>query len=141
MRHLALYLSGPLVVALLVPFALGVVDKSLYGLIVIGTIPVVLLFTLLIAAPLFMLVARADQAGWPRFAALAFVAGFVSFVVFGYLSAPSYSGVGSVVHVYNGKFTAAGWRQLLVQSLAVGAASIPGGVLWWLGARTPLEES
>ncbi len=139
MKHLALYLSGPLIVALLVPLALG--GLKLYPMVLVGTIPVVLLFSLVVAMPLFMVVARKFQVRALTFIGLAFVAGFISFLAFAYLSTPTASSVGDTVHVQDGQFTLAGWKEALLQSVAVGLASIPGGLLWWLAARTPLERS
>ncbi len=141
MKRLALYLSGPIVVAILAPLAFGLESLGLYPAILVGTIPVVLLLSLVVAMPLFVIVARKFRVRASIFIGLAFFAGFISFLVFAYLSAPTTSSVGDTIYVQNGQFTFAGWKQALLQSTAVGLASVPGGLLWWLAARTPLERS
>ncbi len=143
MKHFALYLSGPLIVALLVPFAFGSGAIKLYPLLLVGAVPVVLAFSLAIAAPLFVLATRKFElkVRASLFMALAFVAGFISFVAFSCLSVPVFSSAGDSVFVQGGHFTIAGWDQLLAQSAIVGLLSIPGGIMWWLAARTPLERS
>jgi hypothetical protein len=120
--------------------AFGVAGLELYPLLVVGSIPVVLAFTLLIAAPLFTFVGRRFPIRAATFVGLAFAAGVLSFLVFALLSTPTYSGVDEVVHVQDGQLTLAGWKGLLAQSVAVGLVSIPGGLLWWLAARIPLES-
>jgi hypothetical protein len=141
MKRIALYLSGPVVVALLVPLAFGVAGLKLYPMLVVASIPVVLAFTLLVAAPLFVFAGRRFPIRAATFVGLAFAAGFLSFLVFTYLSTPTYSSVDEVVHVQDGQLTLPGWRGALMQSVAVGLLSIPGGLLWWLAARIPLERS
>jgi hypothetical protein len=140
MKPLALYISGPLVVALLAPLALGVTSPQIYLPIAVGAMVVVFMFSLVVAAPLFLIVARLFQVRLLTFIGLSFVAGFVSFLTFALMSEPTGFGVGDVVLVHEGQLTPAGWENALMQSARIGLASIPGGVLWWLAARVPLEE-
>jgi hypothetical protein len=139
MKRLALYFSGPLLVALLAPLALGA--GPLYPYVLTGAIPLVLIFTLFIAAPLFMVVARKFGVRAPLFIGLAFCAGFLSYLMFSLLSSPTNASVGGVAFAIEGDLTAAGWISVLCQSLAIGIVSIPSGILWWLGARIPLDRT
>jgi hypothetical protein len=68
--------------------------------------------------------------------AIAFLAGFISFFLFSVASpGVSYSQVGQVALVAEGHYTAAGWYEVLSQSLCMGAASVPGGVIFCLAAK------
>jgi hypothetical protein len=138
MKRLALYLSGPLSIALLAPLALG--GAPLYPYVLIGSVPLALVFTLIVAIPLFIFGARKFGVRAPVFIGLSFVAGFASYLIYTSLSTPGYSSVGGTIYAVDGDLTGAGWKSAIAQSIAVGLASIPSGLLWWLGARIPLER-
>ncbi len=138
MKRLAFYFSGPLVLALLAPLVLGA--GSLYVPVVMGAIPLVIFFTLLIAAPLFMTVARKLGVRAPVFVGLAFFSSASSYLLFSLFSLPESASVAGVAHTINGDLTAAGWKSVLCQAGLIGVAAIPSGVLWWMGARIPLER-
>jgi hypothetical protein len=135
MKAALLYLSAPLLVALLAPMAVARAVGPYPAVVLVGTIPVVLLFTCLVALPLYFAMPKHRRGQLAPTLALAFLAGFLSFILFN-LASPgaSYSRVGEAVLVADGRLTAAGWRGLLAQSLWMGALSLPGGLLFWIGA-------
>ena len=141
MRHVALYILGPVVVALLVPLAFGSAALQLYPALLLGAIPIVAFFTLVVAMPLFVWAGRRRMVTAPTFVLLAFAAGFTSFLLFSYLSSPDYSSAGDIIYARNCHLTIAGWMEASKQSAVVGLLCIPGGLIWWLGARMPLKDT
>jgi predicted neutral ceramidase superfamily lipid hydrolase len=135
MQAALLYLSAPVVVALLAPFALAQEIAPYPAIFLIGTIPVVFFFTLLIAVPMYLALPKTSRVNPMLMLGISFMAGALSFFLFSFAFRGSFSQVGQVVHVQDGSFTAAGWRSLLTQSVLMGALSLPGGLLFWLGAR------
>lgn len=142
MKPALLFLSAPLLVALLAPIAVERAVAPYPPIFLIGTIPVVLLFTCLVAVPLYLALPKSKRVQLTPILALAFIVGCVSFLLFN-LALPevTYSRVGEVVLVADGHRTAAGWRALLSQSLWMGALSVPGGLLVWFGERVRVGAS
>jgi len=124
---------------LLAPLIYGPVPPGMMVLLWIGTVPIVLLFSVVIAAPL--LAVAMTRIGSRLLIALGaiFVAAFLSCALVLYLTAPDASSVGATVYATNGSLTLAGWSDLLLRSLIMGGLSLPGGYLWWLASHRPLE--
>ena len=136
MRAILLYLSAPLLVALLAPLAVERTIAPYPAILLIGTVPVVLLFTCLVAVPLYLAIPRRSRIQPIPMVSVAFLAGVISFILFSVASpGVSYSQVGEVELVAGGHYTAAGWYELLLQSLCMGAASLPGGLLFCQAAK------
>jgi hypothetical protein len=141
MKAALLYLAAPVVVALLAPFA---VERAFFwypAIFLIGTIPVVLFFTLLVAAPMYFAVPKANRTDAKLMLGISFIAGALSFFLFSFAFRGTFSQVGSVVLVQDGQYTIAGWKSLLGQCAWMGAFSLPGGLLFWLGAKVEARSS
>jgi hypothetical protein len=141
MKAALLYLSAPLVVALLAPFALEREFAPYPSIFLFGTVPVVFCFTLLVAMPMYFTVPKARRTNAVFMLGIAFAAGALSFFLFSFAFRSTFSQVGQVVLVQGGKFTAAGWQRVFAQSAWMGALSLPGGFLFWLGALVEARSS
>ncbi len=71
---------------------------------------------------------------------IAFLAGFFSYVLFNLALHGSYEQVGNVVLIEDNRRTAEGWKVLLSQAIWMGGLSVPGGLLFCLGARSERLE-
>ncbi len=135
MKATLFYIASPLLVALLAPFAVEQRAFLYPPIVLIGVFPVVAFFTLAIAVPMFFAIPKAKRSSLAVILGTAFLAGALSFCIFSFVSRGTFSQVGEVVYVKDGMFTRAGWLQLLSQSAWMGALSLPGGLLCWLGGR------
>jgi hypothetical protein len=135
MKATLLYLAAPLLVALLAPFAVEQRPFIYPPIVLIGVIPVVAFFTLAIAVPMYLAIPKAHRSRLAMMLGTAFFAGALSFCIFSFVTRSTFSQVGEVVYVKDGMFTLAGWLQLLSQSAWMGALSLPGGFLCWLGGK------
>lgn len=135
MRAALLYLAAPLLVALLAPFAVAQEFAPYPSIFLIGTVPVVFFFTLLVALPMYFTLPKASRTKPLLMLGISFIAGAISYFLFSFAFRGTFSQVGEVVLVQDGNFTAAGWQSVLWQSLWMGALSLPGGLLFWLGAK------
>jgi hypothetical protein len=135
MKAALLYLAAPLIVALLAPFALA--DTfDLYPLIfLIGTVPVVYFFSLIIAVPMFFTLKKSSRTNPILILGIAFGAGALSFFLFSIAFRGSFSSVNDVVLVQDSRLTLAGWKDIIERSARMGALSLPGGLLVWLGTK------
>ena len=135
MRAVLLFLSAPILVAVLAPFAISREIAPYPPIVLIGTIPVVLFFSALIAAPLFFTVPKNLRVSFVHMAGVAFASGFLSLFLFSIAFKGAFEQIGAVVLVQDGSLTAAGWRNLISQCLAMGALSLPAGILVCFGER------
>jgi len=135
MKSFALYLLAPVIVALLAPLAINLQAAPYPAIFLVGTIPVVFFFTLVVALPLYFSLPKRLRGQLIPLLCMAFVAGLLSFFVFSYATKGVQAQVGPTVLVQNGNYTASGWYEVLLQSFAMGIFSLPGGLLFWLGAR------
>jgi hypothetical protein len=138
MKPALLYLSAPLVVAVLAPFAIIRAVAPYPAIFLVGTIPVVFFFTLLVAMPLYFAVPKASRVNALVMLGVAAITGALSYFAFNYVMRGWSAQVGQAILVQEGKFTPEGWRQLLSQSAWMGMLSLPGGFLFWLGEVAPL---
>ena len=129
MKAALLYLAAPVLVAMLAPFAMEREIAPYPSIFLVGTIPVVFFFTLLVAMPLYFTLPKVKRTHAPSMLGIAFVAGALSFFLFSFAFRGTFSQV-----VQNGRFTAVGWKILLLQCFWMGTLSLPGGLLFWLGA-------
>ena len=135
-----LYLAGPLVVAMLAPLAIirGIAPYPVIFL--IGTIPVVFFFTAIVAVPMYLAIPKRLRTNIAWMIGIAFLAGFFSYVLFNLALHGSYEQVGNVVLIEDNRRTAEGWKVLLSQAIWMGGLSVPGGLLFCLGARSERLE-
>ena len=141
MKAALLYLAAPLMVALLAPFAMEREFAPYPSIFLIGTVPVVLFFTLLVAVPMHFTLPKRSRTNPALMLGISFLAGAMSFFLFSFAFRGTFSQIGQVVLVQDGRFTAAGWQRLLSQSVWMGALSLPGGFLFWLGAKVEARSS
>ena len=141
MKAALLYLAAPLLVALLAPFAVEREFAPYPFIFLIGTVLIVLFFTLLVAVPMYFTLPKTSRTNPVLMLGISILAGALSYFLFNFAFRGTFSQVGQVVLVQDGKFTAAGWQNLLSQSAWMGALSLPGGLLFWLGARVEARSS
>jgi len=130
MGKVARRLSAPIVVALLSPIVLMPFPPRLYFATALVAIPIVLVFTVVVALPLYLLVPKQLRCNGMVMSGYAFFAGAISYMLFQLLLQPDYSRIGDVVYVADGAFTLAGWVRALTAAAIAGLISIPGGLLW-----------
>ena len=123
MKAALLYLSAPLLVALLAPFAVAQ-EFALYpAIFLIGTVPVVLFFTLLVAVPMYFTLSKKNRTNPFLMLGISSLAGALSFFLLSFAFRGTFSQIGQVVLVQDGKFTLAGWQNVFYQSAWMGALS------------------
>jgi hypothetical protein len=135
MKAVLLYLVAPFVVALLAPFAMADAFELYPPIFLIGTIPVVYFFSLLVAVPMFFTLVKANRTDLTLILGISFLAGALSFFIFSIVFHGSFSSVNDVVLIQNSRLTLAGWKDVFERSLRMGALSLPGGIFVWLGAK------
>ena len=136
MKAALLYLAAPLLAALLSPLAVAREIAPYPPLFLIGTVPVVCAFTLLVAMPLYFMLPKAKRTHILWMTSIAFIAGTVSFALFGMGLHATYERIGTVVLIEDGNRTPEGWKLLLSQSIWMGCLSVPSGLLFLAAART-----
>jgi len=130
------FLIAAVVVASLTPFAIGLELAPYPPQFVVWILPVVGIFTVLIAVPIFISLSRLRQTQLLPLAAAGFVAASVSFTLLELLFVhSSFEQIGDTVLVKDGWRTLAGWRLLLQQIFLMGVAGAIGGFAFWAARR------
>jgi hypothetical protein len=135
MRTAIAFFVASLVVALLVPFALDTTVHSYPPVFLVGTIPIVWLFTGIVAFPIYLRIPVQRRAQLFPLLLAGFLTAFVSFALFRLVLHPDYEEIGSVVLVRHGWFTWAGIWALLLEAARIGVAGLVGGVAFWVAWR------
>jgi hypothetical protein len=132
MRTVFAFLVSPLVIALLAPMAIEGSLMHYPPSFLVGTVPVVYLFTAVVALPLYLALPSTHKARLSSLLIAAFTSGFGSFAILSLASKGTHAQVGTTVLVENGWYTLAGALNLLQQCLFMGLAATLAGALFWL---------
>ena len=141
MGKVAFQISAPIAVALLSPLVLMPFPPKFYFVIALVAIPVVLVFTAVVAFPLYLLVPKQLRSNGMAMSGHAFFAGAISYMFIQLLLQPDYSRLGNVVYVSDGDFTHDGWVRALTAAVIAGFVAIPGGLLWSAAQRSGPDKS
>ena len=130
------FLIAAVVVASLTPFAIGLELAPYPPQFVVWILPVVGIFTVLIALPIFTSLSRLRQTQLLPLVAAGFVAASASFTLLELMFVhSSFAQIGDTVLVKGGWRTLAGWRLFLQQTFLMGGAGAIGGCAFWATRR------
>jgi hypothetical protein len=130
------FLIAAVVVASLTPFAIDLELAPYPPQFVVWILPVVGIFTVAIALPIFISLSPLRQTQLLPLVAAGFVAAGLSFTLFELLFVhSSFEQIGGTVLVKDGWRTLAGWRLLLQQISLMGVAGAIGGFAFWAARR------
>jgi hypothetical protein len=141
MGRRALQFAAPIVVALLSPIALMPFPPKYYFVVALAAFPVVLVFTAVVAFPLYLLVPEQLRSNGLVMSGYAFLAGATSYMFLQFLLQPESSRIGDIVYVQEGAFTHDGWLRALTAAAIGGLIAIPGGLLWSAAQRRVPNQS
>ena len=128
--------------AVLTPFAIDATLQPYPPAVLVGVIPVVWVFTALVAFPLYVALPTQRQAQLTPLLLAGFLSAFLSYALFHVVFLhPSFEQVGSTIFVKDGSLTAAGWRNLLRQTALMGVVGAIGGSTLWVVRRLTIAWS
>jgi hypothetical protein len=141
MRTLAAFFVSSVAVAALSPLAIEVKWEPYPPIFLVGTIPVVWIFTALIGGPFYLALPQRLRSSLFPLLLSSFFAGVIAFAIFLSLLTADFEQIGSTVFVQNGSRTIAGWHQFLAQLISMGLISTFGGFLFWCTKRLTIGSS
>jgi hypothetical protein len=135
-RTLVAFFIASVTVAALAPFAIGVSLQPYPPVMLAWVIPVVCVFSALVALPIYFALPLRYQPQLAPLLLAGFVAAFLSFALFHFIFVhASFEQVGDTVYVRDGTRTRAGWILLLQQTALMGVAGTVGGFVFWAARR------
>ena len=135
-RTVVAFLIAVVVVASLAPFAIDLTLAPYPPQFIVWFLPVVGLFTVLIALPIYISLPQPRQTQLLPLLAAGFGAACVSFTLLEFLFVrSSFEQIGDTVLVKDGWRTLAGWLLLLRQTILMGVAGAIGGIAFWAVRR------